>query len=168
MLRRTVFSSIILLAVLNTNVWGGTYSGGAGEPNNPYRIATPEDLNDIGNHVEDFNKCFVMVNDINLAQFTGTEFNIIGPNSTTPFTGVFDGNGHTIANFTYSSTGTNFVGLFGRVDDANAVIKDLTFDEVQTIFERIPVPDEHKQGFTTLRHQLAAIGVRVDETEDIF
>ncbi len=47
----------------------------------------------------------------------------------------------------------------------HGVIKDLTFDEVQTIFERIPVPDEHKEGFTKLRHQLAAIGVRVDEEE---
>jgi hypothetical protein len=42
----------------------GIYSGGTGEPNNPYRIATAQDLNDIGNHVEDFNKCFVVTADI--------------------------------------------------------------------------------------------------------
>jgi hypothetical protein len=104
----------------------GTYSGGTGEPNDPYRIATANDLNDIGNHVEDFNKCFVMVNDINLADYNGTQFNIIGPNSTTPFTGVFDGNGHAISNFTYSSSGTDYVGIFGYVGNNIKVIKDLT------------------------------------------
>jgi len=51
---------------------------------------------------------------------------------------------------------------------SHGVIKDLTFDEVQKIFEHIPVPDEHKEEFTNLRHQLASIGVRVDETEEVF
>ena len=68
--------AILLLAAGSVSL--ARYSGGTGEPNSPYRIATPNDLNDIGNHVEDYNKCFVMVNDINLAQYTGTEFNIIG------------------------------------------------------------------------------------------
>jgi hypothetical protein len=71
------------------------YSGGDGSVEDPYRIATAEDLNDIGNHVEDFNKCFVLVNDINLAAYTGTQFNMIA-DTNNPFTGVFDGNGHTI------------------------------------------------------------------------
>lgn len=103
----------------------GTYSGGTGEPNNPYRIATANDLNDIGNHVEDFNKCFVMVNDINLADYNGTQFNIIGPNSTTPFTGIFDGNDKVIHNFRYESSGVDIVGLFGRVSGETALIKNL-------------------------------------------
>ncbi|MHC4337362.1 MAG: GLUG motif-containing protein [Planctomycetota bacterium] len=102
------------------------YGGGTGEPNNPYRIGTAEDLNDIGNHPEDWNSHFVMVNDVNLADYTGTEFNMIGgDNWTNPFTGVFDGNGHMISNFTYVST-TGFVGIFRYIDDANAVVKDLT------------------------------------------
>lgn len=100
------------------------YSGGTGEPNNPYRIATPNDLNDIGNHIEDYNKHFIMVSDINLAAFTGTQFNIIG-NDINPFTGVFDGNGHTISNFTWNSTGMNHIGIFGCVSGADAEIKNL-------------------------------------------
>jgi hypothetical protein len=103
----------------------GTYSGGTGEPNDPYRIATANDLNDIGNHVEDFNKCFVMVNDINLADYNGTQFNIIGPNSTTPFTGIFDGNDKVIHNFRYESTGVDIVGLFGSVSGDSALIENL-------------------------------------------
>ena len=39
------------------------------------------------------------------------------------FTGVFDGNGHTISNFTYDSNGTNRIGLFGVT--INAEIKNL-------------------------------------------
>jgi len=103
----------------------GTYSGGDGSAESPYRIDTAEDLNDIGNHIEDFNKCFVMVNDIDLADYTGTQFNIIGPNSTALFTGVFDGNGHVISNFTYESDGEDFIGLFGCVSGDEAQIRDL-------------------------------------------
>ena len=92
------------------------YSGGSGEPNNPYQIGTATDLNDIGNHTEDFNKCFTLTDDINLAQYTGTQFKIIGPNSTTPFQGVFDGNGLSISNFTYLSLAdSSFIGIFGYV-----------------------------------------------------
>ena len=89
------------------------YNSGTGEPNDPYRIATAADLNDIDNHIEDYNKCFLMVDDIDLAAFTGTEFNIIGGSWYEPFTGVFDGNGHTIHNLTYSSPGAWYKGLFG-------------------------------------------------------
>jgi len=78
----------------------GKYSGGMGEPNDPYRIATAEDLNDIGNHEEDWDKHFILVNDVNLAQYTGTQLKIIG-NSTTMFTGVFDGNDHKISHAKY-------------------------------------------------------------------
>ena len=106
--------AIVLLTAGSVSL--ARYSGGIGEPNDPYRIATPNDLNDIGNHVEDFNKCFVMVNDINLSQYTGTQFNIIGETdgwySSNAFHGVFDGNGHTISNFTYTCSGVEYVGLF--------------------------------------------------------
>jgi len=81
----------------------GKYGGGTGEPNDPYLIATASDMNQIGAEPNDWSSHFLLVNDINLAELTGTEFNIIG-NDTTAFTGVFDGNGHTISNFTYKKT----------------------------------------------------------------
>jgi hypothetical protein len=71
--------------------------------------------------------------DIDLGQFTGEEFNIIGYylswDNNKPFIGVFDGDGHTISNFTYTSTGKNDVGLFGYVGEwgANSEIKNLGF-----------------------------------------
>ena len=106
------------------------YSGGTGEPNNPYRVATPEDLNDIGNHSVDFNKHFVLINDIDHCQYTGKQFKIIGwkePDSKA-FVGIFDGNDHKILNFTYSSTDHKYrVGLFGY---AGGQIKDLGLENV--------------------------------------
>jgi hypothetical protein len=106
------------------------YSGGTGEPNSPYRIATAADLNDISNHIEDYNKCFVMVNDINLAEYTGTQFRIIGDNNN-PFTGAFDGNNQMISNFTYTAEtgGIPRIGLFGYVTGHAAVIKNLKLTE---------------------------------------
>jgi hypothetical protein len=115
--------ALACILVLTAGLAAGKYSGGTGEPNDPYLIATAEDLNDIGSHTEDFNKCFVMVNDINLADYDGTRFSIIG-NSGTKFTGVFDGNNRTICNFTYQ-TNSSCVGLFGYVDGPNAIVKEL-------------------------------------------
>jgi hypothetical protein len=109
------------------------YSGGTGEPDDPYRIASAEDLNDIGNHEEDWNKHFILVNDVNLAQYTGTQFKIIG--EVIPykqFRGVFDGDGHKVLNFTWSSTSRNYVGLFGYVG-AGGQIKNLGMENVNVV-----------------------------------
>jgi hypothetical protein len=125
---KSILVLVILLAGLAGDVCAGTYGGGTGEPNNPYKIATANDLNDIGNHVEDFNKCFIMVNDINLADYNGTQFNIIGGQANR-FTGVFDGNDKRVWNFTWSSAGRDFVGLFGWID-AGGQIKNLGMENV--------------------------------------
>lgn len=106
---------LIITVFLQAGVFAGTYSGGTGEPNDPYLIATAEDLNDIGNHPEDFNKCFLMVADIDLGDYTGTGFNIIGRYLDGPFTGVFDGNDNKLWNFTWNSINDYNIGLFAYV-----------------------------------------------------
>ncbi|MHC4123037.1 MAG: GLUG motif-containing protein [Planctomycetota bacterium] len=128
---------LLLLILLVASPAQAKYSGGTGEPNNPYRIADANDMNEIGTHFEDYNAHFVLINDINLAEFTGTQFNMIGGLfscgsgcvTTKPFTGVFDGNGFEISNFTYSNTESlefgRPVGLFGYVYGENAIIKNL-------------------------------------------
>jgi hypothetical protein len=123
---KKVTSTLVLVVLVTGGISSGKYSGGTGEPNNPYRIATPNDLNDIGNHVEDFNKCFVMVNDINLGDYTGQRFNIIGEDFQDPFTGIFDGNECTISNFCWSLQGSygQYIGIFG-VLDGWAVVQNL-------------------------------------------
>lgn len=57
-------------------------------------------MNEIGANSDDWDKYFILMADINLSGYTGTQFNIIGNvgNNTTKFTGSFDGNDHTISN----------------------------------------------------------------------
>ncbi|MHC4086210.1 MAG: GLUG motif-containing protein [Planctomycetota bacterium] len=123
-MRRAIISvrikSIIVFSTLlsASSLLAGTYSGGTGGPYDPYIINTAEDMNEIGACPNDWDKNFLLINDINLGDFTGTQFNIIG-RSSKPFAGVFDGNGHTISNFTYRS------GLFGYVSTSDAEIKNL-------------------------------------------
>ena len=109
------------------------YGGGKGEPNDPYQIRDANHMQAIGADSNDWDKHFKLMADIDLSAYTGTQFNVIGYwNSDVDyaaFTGVFDGNGHTISNFTYTSTGTetDCIGLFGFIGGwgGNAEIKDL-------------------------------------------
>jgi hypothetical protein len=93
----------------------GAYSGGSGTPEDPHRIWTAEDMQAIGTNPGDWDEHFMLMTDIDLGAYTGTAFNMIGSWGT-PFSGVFDGNNHTISNFTYSSSGGSDVGLFIYVD----------------------------------------------------
>ncbi|MHC4424824.1 MAG: hypothetical protein ACYSYV_01860 [Planctomycetota bacterium] len=101
------------------------YGDGAGEPNDPYQIWTAEQMNTIGANPDDWDKYFKPMADIDLSEYTGTEFNIIGyrvgllsPDNE-PSTGVFDGNGRTISNFNYSSTTEqSYIGIFGYTERA--------------------------------------------------
>ncbi|MHC4528067.1 MAG: hypothetical protein ACYS29_09335, partial [Planctomycetota bacterium] len=108
------------VSLLLGGVCFGRYSGGTGEPNDPYRIGTAADLNDIANHVEDYNKCFVLTADINMSGFSfGTA--VIASDTDpyrrefqgTTFTGVFDGNDHALSNLTVDAFGFDYIGLFG-------------------------------------------------------
>ncbi len=117
---------VVLLAIcLFGRAAEAQYGGGTGESDYPYLIYTAEQMNEIGLHEEDWDKHFKLMADINLSSFTGTDFNIIGTSKGNAFSGVFDGNGKKISNFSYTSTGTSYIGLFGYVDDSNAEIKDL-------------------------------------------
>jgi hypothetical protein len=98
------------------------FSGGFGEPNNPYLISTPNDLSRIGHNPGLMNAHFKLTNDVNMADTTHF---IIG-NALYPFAGTFDGAGHVISNFyRYSSTGEMTKGLFGIVNGTGAEIKNV-------------------------------------------
>lgn len=147
--RRRFFALLIAVALIGLSAGtaeGGTYSGGTGEPNDPFRIATAEDLNDIGNHPNDWPKHFKMMADIDLSGYDGQDgrpaFNIIAPDINdsaggfqgTAFTGIFDGNDYIIYNFTINAVGTNsdYLGLFGRVDSSGE-IKNLNLENMNII-----------------------------------
>ena len=101
------------------------YGGGTGTADAPYLIYTAEQMNEIGANAGDFDKHFKLMADIDLAPYTSTDFNIIGTDYRDAFTGVFDGNGHTISNFSYIPADANNIGLFGFVSGENSEIKDL-------------------------------------------
>jgi hypothetical protein len=73
------------------------YSGGTGEPNDPYQIATAGDLMLLGESLEDYNKNFILTADIdldpNLPGRKVFDMAVIAPNWEMPFTGVLDGVG---------------------------------------------------------------------------
>ncbi|MGD8499790.1 MAG: GLUG motif-containing protein [Phycisphaerales bacterium] len=101
------------------------YGGGSGTSEDPYLIYTAEQMNTIGTEPNDWDKQFKLMADIDLSSYTGTDFHIIGTSLRPAFTGVFDGDGHTISNFTYTSTYLPSIGIFGNVDGPNAHISNL-------------------------------------------
>jgi hypothetical protein len=118
-----LFGLCPVLVLLFTVRGYAKYDGGSGTPTDPYRIATPEQLYDISDHKEDWDKCFKLTADINLSTYTARPFKPIGLDYGTPFAGTFDGGGHKISNFTYRSEGPS-TGLFGHVGYV-ATVKNL-------------------------------------------
>ncbi len=114
----------ILIAALGTPAHA-QYAGGSGTADDPYLIYTPEQMNAIGADPNDWDKHFQLMADIDLSQYTGTEFNLIGADAWHAFTGIFDGDNHTIANFSYVSEHGGWVGLFAYVNDSDAEIRNL-------------------------------------------
>ncbi|MHC4254839.1 MAG: GLUG motif-containing protein [Planctomycetota bacterium] len=137
MAKKTVILSIIISFLLLTSSTFAKYSGGTGEPNNPFQIATPNDLNDIGNHPNDWDKHFILINDINMVEYTYTtaviapDINDVSPGfQGTQFTGVFDGNDCNISNLTIDTADNDCLGLFGYIGDPNAKVKNLDLENV--------------------------------------
>ena len=118
------FNSSIYGDVTFTAKWRKALTG-AGTEQDPYRIATAEELglfrdtvNGDGGRGQN-TACAVLTADIDLQNQLWTP---IG-NGQYPYGGIFDGGGHTIKNLNVNST-ANHAGLFG--DAHNAVFKDLT------------------------------------------
>jgi hypothetical protein len=131
-IRRVVFW-VAAVCVFGSAAYGAPWDG-SGTAEEPYLIYDANDMQAIGADSNYWGAHFKLMADINLGSFTGASFNIIGkmfyydPDSGwvgNPFTGVFDGNGHSISNFSYNSFGTGHLGIFGYVDDHNAEIRDV-------------------------------------------
>jgi len=90
-------------------------------------IYTQTQLAAIGTDATTLGRSYILVNNISL---TGT-WTPIGT-STAPFTGTFDGNGHTITGLSIS-TSTDYQGLFGQIGSntsSNATVKNLGLTNV--------------------------------------
>ena len=112
---RSILPMFLLVALLFSGVPAqAQYAGGSGTENNPYLIATPEQLNHIGATPSHWNRHFKLIADIDLGEPNLAPYNIIGAERTQSFNGIFDGNDHTISNLNLT-TGIQNTGLFGYV-----------------------------------------------------
>ena len=95
---------------------------GSGTEINPYQIATLEDLRCIMNNPSLWDKYYIQTTDINASTTIswdyGNGFSPIG-NSTTNFTGEYNGAGHTIDSLFIERSETDYIGLFGYTYGAN-------------------------------------------------
>jgi len=101
------------------------YGGGNGTATEPYLIGTAEHMNTLGDESRDWDKHFKLIADIDFGGSTGAQFNFIGY-STKSFSGVFDGNGHSIHDFEpLDSCASYKSGLFGDIS-AQGKVQNLT------------------------------------------
>ena len=129
----------------NGTITGGTFSGGitgtpalatgSGTETDPYRIGTAEGLKwfrdkvnnakNAANNIEDTKICAELTKDIDLSGEAWTPIGIGGAfyAGTPPYSGTFDGKGHTIKNLSIDSS-AHYVGLFGYV--YGGTIRNLT------------------------------------------
>lgn len=123
------FSIILLLiCVCTSNLWAAFYAGGSGTEEDPYQIASKADLLTLSGTSTDYSKSFILTADIDMQ---GQVFAraIIAPNSETPFTGIFNGNGHKIMGFTINCTIGSYLGLFGSIG-TNGSVKYLGLENI--------------------------------------
>ena len=84
---------IVLICIFANLALANNYGGGSGEPNDPYKIRDANDLLALAADTNDYNDCFILVNDINLADYIFTTAVIAPDNTQDPdFHGIFFGN----------------------------------------------------------------------------
>lgn len=111
--------------------WQPPYTGGSGTPADPYQIWTPQQMNAIGANSGDWYSHFILMADIDMSAYTGTQYNIIG-NWDTPFRGSFNGNGHVIRNLTYKTNiDLSPIGFFGKTNGAQ--IQNLGLENISIV-----------------------------------
>lgn len=131
-----VIASCLLWGVISTHtsptIKDASFAGGSGTIENPWQIENVEQLVAINKHLDG---CFILINDIDLSDYNN--FVAIGkyvqdknseegedPIAEYAFTGVFDGNGHTISNFKRTQWFGMGIGLFNCISEGT--IKNLT------------------------------------------
>lgn len=108
--------------------WETAYGGGSGTTENPYQIRTPQQMNAIGTAPQDWASHFVLMADLDMSDYSGTQYNIIG-NAVTPFTGSFNGGGHVLSNLSYTTlSAVDYAGVFGYIQ--NAAIRNLIIENI--------------------------------------
>lgn len=126
-MKRFLLIWTLFLCSLST-VFAQFSGSGSGTFGDPYRIFYAEQLSQVRNFLNKDGVCFKLMSDIDLADWISENapkegWQPIGVESS-PFKGVFDGNGHQISSINVERGSTDNIGLFGVVD--GATIKKLT------------------------------------------
>ena len=141
MCRTTIKCGIILILclILQSSALSVEFAGGTGESNDPYQIATAEQLIAIGSDSDLLDKSFVLAADIDLdpnlpdgrifkdALIAQDEADVVGGHVGVSFNGFLDGQGHTIANLHIEGKHGYDAGLFGKL---SGLVKDLNLTNV--------------------------------------
>lgn len=120
------------------------YSGGDGSEQDPYQLSTLADIQLLAATVFDYDKHFILTNDIDAAATKNIKdeygdtigFTPIG-NADHFFTGTFNGQGYTISNLYINRPLSQYVGLFGRTDKGTH-LQNINLENVDiTAYERV-------------------------------
>jgi hypothetical protein len=123
---RTILT-LAIIALLVCTAAEAKYSGGTGEPNDPYQIADANNLLALAADTNDYSKCFILTADVNLAGQVWTTAIIASDTNSDfmfqgiAFEGTFDGNGHKITGFIINGGGNWYIGLFGVIGSYGSV-----------------------------------------------
>jgi GLUG motif-containing protein len=116
------------------------FAGGSGTPDDPYQIATAEQLCSIGADPNLLDKHYVLLKDIDLdpnlpgrrvfdRAVIAPDMRDQGASKRIDFTGGFDGAHHRISNLTIRADTGTWLGLFGRIGETGK-IRDLAVENV--------------------------------------
>ena len=114
---------------------GLTITLGDGSSETPYFVYTPQQLNEIREHLDSAHT-FNQMRDIDLADYTSAVVSTYGwtpiGDDTNPFTGVYDGCNRIISNIRVAPGAPSiyYIGLFGTISGEDSVVKNLSMDSV--------------------------------------
>lgn len=145
-LSKGIIALILFVLIFPSNIIIGyghekQFSGGAGTEDNPWRISTPEDLDNLRNYLgsQYSDSYFVLTNDIDLSDYlsgSGAGYNdgagwkpimdreYVGGFiewQNIYFQGSLNGNGYKISNLFINRPDESYIGLFGGLEDAEII-----------------------------------------------
>lgn len=142
------FTAVLFIGGFILSSWHtpvvNAFAGGDGTLGSPYQIASWQDLNNVRSSLGAY---YILTNNLDenspgydvyasSTSNSGSGWAPIGDNNT-KFTGLFDGNNHTISNIVINRSGTNYVGVFGDLASSatvqNVTIEDATISGNSTV-----------------------------------
>lgn len=127
------FTLLLFSLLFSSILFAGIYSGGSGTSSDPYQIATPGDLIELSNTASDWDKHFIQTVDITWDSVEN--WGLIGSYTdyynNVPFTGIYDGGGHTITDLNINRPSNDGVAFIAYTDGAE--IKNLGLVNVSVV-----------------------------------